>query len=106
MSLKSCKEILPFHNDLKIPSPDFHMGTPLPLGLTNTEPLSTVTLTSTQLLLYSLTGPTPSDYFRYPTPVMNVKPILLHPPLLSNSLYYPTSHMTLTTVAPKNIVIT
>ena len=109
LSPKSCKEIFPptpSPNDLKTPSPGFHMGTPLPLGLTNTQPLSTATLTPSQPPLYSLTGPAPSDYFRYPTAVMNVKPTLPPPPSLPKSMYYPTAgaHGSLTTIAPNSYV--
>ena len=83
------------------------MGTPLPLELTHTQPLSSVTLTPSQPSLYSLTGTAPSDYFRYPTAVMNVKPTLLPPPpSLPISLCYLTPNMTLTTIAPNNTVIT
>ena len=106
LSLKSCKDIRPFHNNLKIPLTCSRIGTPLPVGLTNTQPLSTVTLTPSQPPLYFPTGQTPSDYFTYPTAVMNVKPTLLPPPSLPISSCYQTPNMTLTTIAPNNTVIT
>ena len=109
LSPKSCKEIFPL-----TPSPSglpgFHIGAPLPLGLTffyNTQPLSTATLTRapSQPPLYSLTGPALSDYFRYPT-VMNVKPTLPPPPSLPKSTYYSTggAHGSLTAIAPNSYV--
>ena len=105
--LQSCKETFPT-SDLMTPSPGFHMGTRLPLGLTNTQPLSTATLTPSQPPLYSLTAPAPwpSDYLRHPTAVMNVKPTLPTPPSLPKSMYYPTAgaHGSLTTIAPNSYV--
>ena len=97
-SLKFCKDILRFRNDLKIP--DFRMGIPLP----HIQPLSTVTLTPSQPR--SLTGTAPSVYFTYPTAATNVKPTLLPPPSLPISLCYPTTNMTLTTISSNNTVIT
>ena len=81
------------------------MGIPLPLRLSHTQPLSTVTLTPSRPR--SLTSTASSVYFRYPIAAMNVKPTLPAPPnSLPISSCYPTPNMTLTTIAPNNTVMT
>lgn len=81
---------------------------PSPLPLTNTQSLSMTTINPSQTPIYSLTGPPPSDYFRYPSaPLMTIKPTLPPPPSLPKSMYYPmaAAHGTITTIAtPSNYV--